>query len=34
MDSLTSVCYWGYKTRRGYDKVTKDYYDQTVFLTR
>ncbi|CAH3034862.1 unnamed protein product [Porites lobata] len=34
MDSLSSVCYWGYKTRKGYDKVTKDYYDQTVFLTR
>ncbi|KAL9984449.1 hypothetical protein ACROYT_G006741 [Oculina patagonica] len=34
MASLTSVCYWGHKTRKGFDKINKDYYDQTVFLTR
>lgn len=34
MTSLSSVCYWGYKTRKGFDKITKDYYDQTVFITR
>lgn len=34
MASLSSVCYWGHKTRKGFDKVDKDFYDQTVFLTR
>ena len=34
MASLTSVCYWGHKMRKGLDRLTKDFYDQTVFLTR
>ena len=34
MSSLLSVCNWGHKTRKGFDKLNKDYYDQTVFLTR
>lgn len=34
MPSLSSVCYWGHKTRKGFDSSTKDFYDQTVFITR
>lgn len=34
MASLSTVCYWGHKNRKGFDKITKDYYDQTVFITR
>lgn len=34
MASLSSVCYWGHKERKGFDKINKDFYDQTVFITR
>ncbi|KAK2572947.1 A disintegrin and metalloproteinase with thrombospondin motifs 2, partial [Acropora cervicornis] len=34
MPSLSSVCYWGHKARKGFDSSTKDFYDQTVFITR
>lgn len=34
MPSLSSVCYWGHKARKGFDSTTKDFYDHTVFITR
>ncbi|KAK3707207.1 hypothetical protein QZH41_019560 [Actinostola sp. cb2023] len=34
MESLNTVCSWGHKIRKGWDKTTHDFHDQTIFITR
>ncbi|XP_020909865.2 A disintegrin and metalloproteinase with thrombospondin motifs 3 isoform X2 [Exaiptasia diaphana] len=34
VDSLNKVCKWGHEMRKGWDKTSKKFHDQTIFLTR
>ncbi|XP_031573734.1 A disintegrin and metalloproteinase with thrombospondin motifs 14-like [Actinia tenebrosa] len=33
-ESLNKVCHWGHKKRKGWDKTSAEFHDQTIFLTR